>query len=399
MNKRYNITLTACSVGYILQGAINNLLPLLFVYFNKQYGIPLYFITALVSYNFALQIFIDLFSSKVVIKMGYKYSGITSALFGLVAFIVLGFTPILFKRTLSIFISIFIAVTLMAIGSGLSEVALSPIVEALPFDNKSSKMSFLHSFYPLGHLFVILLATAFFEVFGIQNWNYFAFFLIIIPIVEILLFTKSPIVNPSEEEKTVKKLRLFKDKTFVLLFILMIAAGASEQAISQWASYFAESGLKVSKATGDLIGASAFALFMFISRFGFGLSKDKINLNKFIMGCSALLVACYLLSVLQPNAILSLIFVALCGLFVGITWPGIYSIGGRFFASGGTAMFSMLAFGGDVGCTLGPLVVGVLASELTVQEGVLIATVFPIILFIGMLLLIKREQKGLILNK
>ncbi len=396
MNKNYNLTLTACSVGYILQAAINNLLPLLFVYFNKQYGIPLYFITALVSYNFVLQIFVDMFSSKAIIKLGYKFSGILSAGFGLVAFVILGFTPILFKDTMGIFTSVLLAVTLMAIGSGLSEVALSPIVEALPFDNKSSKMSFLHSFYPLGHLFTILLATVFFALFGIQNWNYLAFFIIVIPIIEILLFIKSPIVNPTEEEKTVKKLQLFKDKTFLLLFILMIAAGASEQAIAQWASYFAESGLKVSKTTGDLIGASAFALLMFVSRLSYGLSKDKLNLKKVITVCAVCLTFCYLLSVLQPSAILSLIFVALCGLFVGIMWPGLYSIGGKLFASGGTAMFSMLALGGDIGCTLGPLVVGALTSESSVQVGVLMATVFPIILFVGMLLLNKRDKNELI---
>ncbi len=399
MNKNYNLTLTACSIGYILQASINNLLPLLFVHFTLAYKIPLSFITVIVSYNFILQIFIDTFSSKFIIKIGYKNAGIVSALFGLVGFVVLGFTPIIFNNTVGFIIGIIIAVTLMATGSGLSEVALSPIVEALPFDNKSSKMSFLHSFYPLGHLFIILFATVFFWLFGIENWNYLAFVVTIIPVVEILTFIKSPVVNPSEEEKYVKKLDLFKDKTFILLFVLMISAGASEQAIAQWASYFAESGLKVSKTMGDLIGASTFALFMFISRFAYGLSKDKINLNKFIIGCSAFLVACYLLSVLQPSAILSLIFVALCGLFVGIMWPGLYSIGGKLFASGGTAMFSMLALGGDLGCTLGPLLVGIVASESDVGLGILLATVFPALLFIGMLLLQKREKNGLITIK
>ena len=396
MAKNYNLTLTACSVGYILQASINNLLPLLFVYFTLEYGIPLSFITVLISYNFIIQIFIDLFSSKVIIKMGYKSAGILSAVLGLVAFLVLGFTPILFNDTARIFISVTVAVTVMAIGSGLSEVALSPIVEALPFDNKSSKMSFLHSFYPLGHLFIILLATGFFTLCGIKNWNYLALALTVIPIIEILLFIKSPIVNPTEDEKKVKKLELFKDKTFILLFVLMICAGASEQAIAQWASYFAESGLKVSKTTGDLIGASAFALFMFVSRFLYGLSKDKLNLNIVITVCAVGLTACYLLSVVQPSPIISLVFIALSGLFVGIMWPGVYSIGGKLFSYGGTAMFSMLALGGDLGCTLGPLVVGALASKFSVKLGILVATVFPVLLFVGMILLQKREKNGLI---
>ena len=399
MTKKYNLTLTACSIGYILQASINNLLPLLFVYFNEAYKIPLEFITVIVSFNFILQILIDTFSSKFIIKIGYKNAGIVSALFGMVGFFVLGFTPILFKETLGILLGIVLAVILMAAGSGLSEVCLSPIVESLPYSNKSSIMSFLHSFYPLGHLFIILLATAFFWLFGIENWNYLAFFIILIPLIEILLFTKSPVVNPTEEEKRVKKAQLFKDKTFILLFVLMIAAGASEQSIAQWASYFAESGLKVSKTMGDLIGASAFALFMFISRFAYGLSEDKINLNKFIIGCSTLLVACYLLSVLQPSAVLSLIFVALSGLFVGIMWPGVYSIGGKFFSSGGTAMFSMLALGGDLGCTLGPLLVGMVASESSVSLGILLATIFPLIMLVGMIILNKKESKGLITIK
>ena len=399
MKKNYNLTLTACSIGYILQASINNLLPLLFVYFTSVYKMPLSFITAIVSYNFILQIFIDTFSSKFIIKIGYKKAGIVSALFGLIGFSFLGFTPIIFTSLNGLLFGIIIAVTLMAVGSGLSEVALSPIVEALPFDNKSSIMSFLHSFYPLGHLFIILLATAFFWVFGIENWNYLAFAIIIIPIVEILLFIKSPVVNPTEEEKQVKKLSLFKDKTFILLFVLMISAGASEQAIAQWASYFAESGLKVSKTMGDIIGASTFALFMFISRFGYGLSKDKINLNKFIIWCSVMLIVCYVFSVVQPNPILSLVFVALSGLFVGIMWPGVYAIGGKLFSSGGTAMFSMLALGGDLGCTLGPLLVGAVATNSSVGIGILLATIFPIITFIGMIILDKKERSGLITIK
>lgn len=399
MNKKYNLTLTACSVGYILQGSINNLIPLLFVYFTSAYKIPLSFITAIVTYGFILQIVIDTFSSKFIIKTGYKNAGIVSALFGLMGFAVLGFTPIVFYSTAGIIIGVLIAVTLTGVGSALSEVCLSPIIEELPFNNKPSIMSLIHSFYPLGHLLTILLATAFFWVFGIEKWNYLAFFLILIPLIEILLLIKSPVINPTEEQKRVKKTELFKNKTFILLFILMISAGASEQAIAQWASYFAESGLKVSKTMGDLIGASAFAFFMIISRFSYGLSKDKINLNKFIIGCSILLIACYLLSVLQPSALLSLIFVALSGLFVGIMWPGIYAIGGNLFSYGGTAMFSMLALGGDLGCTLGPLLVGVVASGWTIKTGVLLATAFPIVVLIGMIILNKKEKQEFITIK
>lgn len=392
MKNNYSMTLTACSVGYVVQAVINNFLPLLFVYFVSIYEIPLSLITVLVSYNFILQIAIDYFSSAFILKIGYRKTAIISACFAILAFIVLAVLPNVLKGYMLKYISIMLAVTLMAIGSGVSEVILSPIIEALPFENKEAKMSFLHSFYALGHLFIILSATAFFVIFGIEKWYIFSILLIIIPLFEILLFLKCPIIKPSGDEVRVKKSKLFKDKTFILLFLLMIMAGASEQAIAQWASFFAEKGLNVSKTTGDLIGASTFALFMFISRMFYGLSKDKLNLKTTITVCALLLTACYVLTVIQPSAVLSLVFVALCGLFVGIMWPGVYALGGKIFSQGGTVMFSMLALGGDIGCSIGPMLVGAVASKFDINLGILIATIFPFLLFIGMIIL-KRNKK------
>ena len=392
MQPNYQVTLTACSIGYVVQAIINNFLPLLFVYFVSSYQIPLPLITVLVSYNFILQILVDYFSANFIIKIGYRQTAIISSCLAILAFIVLAVTPNVFDGYLLKYFGIMLGVTLMSIASGISEVILSPIIEALPFENKEAKMSFLHSFYALGHLFLVLFATAFFLLFGIEKWQILALLLIVVPLTQIAFFIKCPIVKPCGDETKVKKSSLFKNKTFLLLFFLMIMAGASEQAIAQWASFFAEKGLSVSKTMGDLIGASTFALFMFISRMLHGLSKDKFKLTTVITACAICLTACYLLTVIQPIAVLSLVFVALCGLFVGVMWPGVYSLGGKIFSSGGTVMFSMLALGGDIGCTVGPMLVGAVASSFDINVGILIATIFPLLLVVGMLLLNRNKK-------
>lgn len=392
MSKRYNITLTACSIGYIVQAIMNNFLPLLFVYFVTAYKIPLYLISIVIAYNFLLQILVDYFSSTLILRVGHRASTIISGACAGFGLIFLAITPSIFSGYIQIFIGVIISVTLMAVGSGLSEVLLSPIIEALPFENKESKMSFLHSFYALGHLIVILISTAFFIVFGIENWAYLALFITLIPIIEIVLFTFCPIIPPVGDDKTVRKRDLFKNKTFIILFILMIAVGGCEQSIAQWISYFTESGLNVSKTVGDLVGTSTFAFFMFLSRFLHGLSKDRFRLYGLIVVCAIGLIACYLITAISPIAVISLVSISLCGLFLGVTWPGVYSLGGKLFKSGGTVMFSMLALGGDVGCSLGPMMVGLISSSFDMKIGLFFATVFPLILLIGMILLKKNNK-------
>lgn len=392
MKKSYNVTLTACSIGYVVQAIMNNLLPLLFVYFVTAYKIPLYLISIIIAYNFLLQILVDYFSSTLILKVGHRASTIISGASATLGLILLSIVPNVVHGYLEIYVGLIIAVTLMAIGSGLSEVLLSPIIEALPFENKESKMSFLHSFYALGHLIIVLVSTAYFVVFGIENWVFLALFLTIVPILEIILFTFCPIIPPPGDEGNARRRDFFKNKTFIILFILMIAVGACEQAIAQWSSYFAESGLKVSKTVGDLIGTSTFAFFMFLSRMLHGLSKDKVKLYTLLVICGIGLIACYLITAISPIAVISLVAISLCGLFGGITWPGVYSIGGNLFKTGGTVMFSMLALGGDVGCSLGPMLVGFVASGLNMNAGILFATIFPLIFLIGILLLRKNKN-------
>lgn len=392
MKKTYKKTMAACFIGYIVQAIINNLVPLLFLTFEKTYRIPLQQITMLISINFGIQLLVDLLSAAFVDKIGYRTSIIlahacsVAGLFGLV------FLP---ECLPSAFAGLLISVIVYALGGGLLEVLVSPIMESCPTDNKEKAMSLLHSFYCWGHVAVVLLSTLFFQVFGIQNWKILVCLWLVVPIVNGVLFAKVPIAPLIGEGETgMTMFALFRDKTFWLLMLLMLCAGASEQAVSQWASVFAEKGLGVSKTVGDLAGPMAFAVLMGSARAFYGKFGERMDLDKFMAGSGILCMASYLCISLAPYPFVSLVGCAVCGLSVGIMWPGSFSKASAAIRSGGTAMFALLALAGDVGCSGGPALVGVISSACSddLKKGILAAIVFPVLLVAGILGLKLRQR-------
>lgn len=390
----YKHTLYACFIGYIVQAIVNNFVPLLFLTFQTSYGIPLSQITFLVTFNFGIQLFIDLVSPAFVDKIGWRASLLIAHACACAGLMGLTFLPELLPSPLA---GLMISVVIYAIGGGLLEVLVSPVVEACPTDNKEKAMSLLHSFYCWGHVAVVLLSTLFFRLFGISNWKYMALFWVLIPLLNIFFFCKVPIAPLlSEEEKGMSALELLKSKLFWILVVLMICAGACEQSVSQWASTFAEKGLRVSKTIGDLAGPMLFAVLMGSARTFYGKYGDRIDLHKFMFGSGILCLFSYLLISLSPSPVLGLAGCGLCGLSVGILWPGTFSIASASLHSGGTLLFALLALGGDIGCSFGPTVVGI-ASGLwndNLQYGILTAIVFPALLLL-FLILIRKASKSM----
>lgn len=386
MEKRYGKTITACFVGYIVQAIVNNYVPLLFLTFQRTYQIPLSQITLLVTFNFGIQLLVDLLSVGFVDKIGYRASMILAHVLSAAGLIFLTVLPEMFS---SPFTGILLSVMVYAVGGGLLEVLVSPVVEACPSDNKEKAMSMLHSFYCWGHVGVVLLSTMFFQLAGIENWKILAVVWAIIPIGNALAFMKVPMAPLMEEgEKGLNLKELFGLKIFWVLLIMMVCAGASEQAVSQWASTFAEKGLGISKTMGDLAGPMAFAVLMGASRAFYGKYGERIDLDKFMIYSSLLCISSYLWIAFIPIPQLSLIGCALCGLSVGIMWPGTFSKSSKALPKGGTAMFALLALGGDVGCSGGPTVVGMVSGALgdNLKMGILAGVVFPVMLLTGIIL-------------
>lgn len=391
MKNQYNKTITACFVGYIVQAIVNNFVPLLFLTFQRTYDIPLSQITLLVTFNFGVQLLVDLLSVYFVDRIGYRASMVLAHLLASAGLILLTFLPELLP---SPFAGILIAVMVYAIGGGILEVLVSPVVEACPSDNKEKAMSMLHSFYCWGHVGVVLISTLFFYVFGIENWKILAAAWAVIPICNAFVFARVPIAKLIEEGESGLRLReLFGIKIFWILLIMMVCAGASEQAVSQWASTFAEKGLGISKTAGDLAGPMAFAILMGASRAFYGKYGDRIHLDRFMIYSCCLCIASYLGISLSPNPLLSLFACAICGLSVGIMWPGTFSKASAALPRGGTAMFAFLALGGDLGCSGGPTLVGMVSSSLgdNLKMGVLAGVIFPVLLLTGIVLCRKQH--------
>ncbi len=382
--KNYQGTIRACFIGYIVQAVINNFAPLLFLTFQSAYGIPLSRITMLVTVNFGLQLLVDLVSVGFVDKIGYRASMITAHLCSAFGIAALSFLP---QITPDPFAGLLCAVAIYAVGGGLLEVLVSPVVEACPTDNKEKTMSLLHSFYCWGHVGVVLISTLFFALFGVKHWRILACVWALLPLCNSLLFARvpiAPLIKEGEQGCTLKE--LMHKKAFWVFLLMMMCAGASEQSVSQWASSFAEKSLKINKTAGDLAGPMAFAALMGVSRTFYGKWGDRIDLNRFMKGSCVLCILSYLCVSFSPHPAMGLIGCALCGLSVGIMWPGTFSRASAAMPKGGTALFALLALAGDLGCSGGPTLAGMVSHAFgdDLRKGILAAALFPLLLLAGL---------------
>lgn len=397
MTQNYSKTKFACFVGYIVQAIVNNFAPLLFVTFQNEYGISLEKITLLITVNFAVQLCIDLLSSVLIDRIGYRKSVMIAHAFATVGMLML---PILPELLPDAFVGILVSVVIYAVGGGMLEVIISPMIEACPSDNKSRTMSLLHSFYCWGHVGVVLISTAFFALFGISNWRILAFVWAAVPAVNMILFARAPICTLEEDGNKGHGIRkLLSNGLFWVFFLMMICSGAAELSVSQWASSLAERGLGVSKAVGDLAGTMAFALLMGIARIVGGRLSSRFDMRKLMMLSSLLCIASYLCIILSENPLIALVGCAMSGFAVGILWPGTYSMAAESLRGGGTAMFALLALGGDIGCTGGPTLTGLVSGAYgdDLRVGLTAAIVFPILMIVGLILIklvgSKKENK------
>lgn len=390
--KDYKKTLIACYLGFVTQAIAANFTPLLFLTFKNTYGIGLEKIALIPLAFYLTQFLIDFAATKFVDKIGYRFCVVSSQVLSAAGLILLAILPELLPVP---FLGVLIAVVLYAMGSGLIEVLISPIVEACPFKNKDGMMSLLHSFYCWGAVGVILLSTLFFTIFGVANWKILTLIWAVVPLYNAFNFIFCPIERLTEDGESMRPGQLYKLPLFWLLILLMACSGASEASMAQWASAFTESAMGVSKTVGDLAGPCLFAVFMGISRILYGKMSEKLDLTKTMLACGMLCVICYLTASLSALPIVGLAGCALCGFSVGIMWPGTISISSQKCPRGGTAMFAFLALAGDLGATIGPAMVGSVSNMAggNLKIGLLVATAFPFILILGLIVLNRKFNR------
>ena len=393
MKISYKYTVLACYIGYIASATVNNLASLLFIVFQDDFGLSTTQLATLITVNFFTQIFVDLFGAKYVNKLGYRFFAVLASIFLIVGLVCLGVLPTLMTNT---FLALCIASMIYAVGSGLEEVIISPIIEALPGEQKESAMTILHSFYCWGHVGMVLLSTAYLVAIP-EKWFILPILWALVPVTSLILFSIVPIRTLEEEcgEKTLSILELFKTKLFWLFILLMVCGGAAEQVMAQWSSLFAESELGVSKLVGNLLGPCFFALMMAISRMLYGKFADRLPLVKALVICSVLTVGGYLIACLVPIPYVALIGCGIVGIGVSLYWPGVLSISSKAIPVGGASMFAILALFGDVGCSIGPqlsaFVADAFGSQLKV--GLLASLIFPIVIGASLIAYIISSKK------
>ncbi len=409
MNK-YKGTMRYCYVSYIVQAIVNNLLPLFFVIFSERFGVGTVKLGSLVLINFALQLITDIVASKFGDGWGYRKAMLFAHGFSALGLVLAAILPFLFGDA---FWGLVVATFFSAIGGGLIEVMVSPLMDSLQLMQKSSAMSFLHSFYCWGQVAVVLITTLLIKIIGEQYWFIFPPLWALIPFVNMFMFIKTPLPETIRDEERTPLGELFKKPTFILMLMIMVCAGASELSMAQWASFFAEKGLGVSKVMGDLLGPCAFAVFMGVARMIHGVFGEKLSLKKSIIFSASLGVICYALAGLSLNSILALSGCAICGFSVGIMWPGTLSLASQHFTKGGTAMFGILAMAGDLGCATGPWLTGFVAEvsekskfiaesalktgldteQLAIKFGLFAGIIFPLFMVISLIINKKGEVK------
>lgn len=383
IRNNFRHTFYASYCGYFVQAIINNFLPLLFLTFQKDFGLSYDKISLLIIINFGVQLFVDLLSASFIDKIGYRKAVLAAHIFAFLGLAGLSIFPFILPAYTGIILSIII----YAVGSGLIEVIISPLVEACPSESKSGSMSLLHSFYCWGQMCVVLFSTAFFTFFGVDNWRYLAFIWALVPLVNGIYFSAVPIPEALSENKGMSIKELFTTKLFYVFALIMLCSGASEIGMSQWASAFAESGLKVSKTVGDLLGPCLFAVLMGTARVFYAKISEKISLTKAMTISCIVCIFSYLLAATAPHPLLSLVGCALCGLSVGIMWPATFSLAAAKLPQGSTAMFAFLALFGDLGCSVGPAAIGktITLSGGNMNTGMLAGIIFPTLLIIGLM--------------
>ncbi len=388
MHFTYQHTKLACYASYIGSAVVNNFAAILFIIFQKQFGLSMSQLSFLITLNFCVQMLVDFLGANYVDKIGYRVSIVAANLFAAVGLASLG----ILSQLMPPFAGLCISVVLYAIGSGLMEVLVSPIMEAIPTNGKAASMSFLHSFYCWGQMLTVLVTTLFFVLFGQDKWQILCVLWAIPPMLTAVLFTRVPINSFTNEETKVPMKKLFGMKIFWVFLVLMLCSGASELTMAQWSSLFAETALGVSKTVGDLFGPCLFAITMGFSRVLYGKLADKVRLTKYIILSAALCVISYLLASLCQSSAWSLAGCALCGFSVGVMWPGVLSLAAGMCPEGGTAIFALLAMAGDIGCFAGPGLAAQVAERVALfgsplKAGLLAAIVFPIVLIVGTYLL------------
>lgn len=398
-------TKLACYSTYLSMSAVFCLPSMLFVTFRETYGISYTLLGTLVLTNFCTQLLVDLIFTFFTKYFNVKKVVRVMPLITCAGLLIYGIFPTLFPQYA--YAGLLAGTVIFSVSAGLSEVLLSPVIAAIPSENPEKDMSILHSLYAYGVVFVVIVSTIFFKIFGAENWMYLAGFFGLLTIVSCVLFCTSPIPEMNlTQEKTEGKAS--KKGFAMMLCVLCIFLGsAAENSMTNWISSYIENALNISKAVGDILGLTLFAVLLGVARTLYAKYGKNIS-NTLLMGMIGA-TACYLIAAVSTVPVISMVACVFTGFCTSMLWPGTLILMEEKIPNPGVAAYALMAAGGDFGASVSPQLLGAvadkvavssLASELSVtlnltteqigmKAGMLTAMVFPL-LGIALLIFIKR---------
>lgn len=406
----YKSTIYACYLGHFVLAAVVNATPIVFLTLMGKYDLSFEQMGRLVLVNFSTQVATDLIFSRFVDRYGIRVFVVSAQLLAFSGLILFGLSPCLFANAYTGFT---VATIVFSCGGGLLELLLSPIVNAIPTDEKASAMSLLHAFYAWGQVTVVLGSSLLLAVFGRDRWYLTMIFWSLLPLVNAFLFLGVPLAPMVAQEHRTKTRSILKNKYFIVCLAVIMAGGAAELSMAQWASSFLEAAMGIPKIVGDYMGVGVFALAIGIGRTWYAKMGDRADIYKAMFAGAALCLVCFLTVVVSPFPMLSLVACALSGFGVSLLWPGSIVIATRKFPLAGTSMFAILAAAGDIGASLGPWLVGLTADKTPailnaaqisvsgnpgLRMGFLVAVLFPIAILALIKYLAKNQQPALALR-
>lgn len=385
-NSEYRQIKMACRLAMATSAIVNNFPPLLFTIFQKEFGLSLGSISALIAINFLAQIVGAIASPALIKRLGQHSTIIIGhGLCGAGLIILARYTTV----EPSPFLDIAITLAVSAFGSGIINVTINPIIESICQGQSGRERSSIYAFYCWGFVLVVLITTLALSLLGQSFWRAITIAWALVPFITGAIFGNS---RHPKETFTAPVFKLINNKTIIIFLILMFCAGAAEQSMAQWASLFAKNGLGLSKTTGDLAGPCVFAAAMGLARWLYPKIIPESRLAKFMLISALACASGYAIVALAPIAALAFIGCGLIGLSVGILWPGTLSLSAERFSGGKESMFAALVVFGNLGCAVGPALVGATANLTeSLHTGILFGLIFPIAF--GVFLLFNKKAK------
>lgn len=394
-NLGYKATKYACFYSYISAASVFALPAILFTTFREMYGISYTLLGTLVLVNFTTQLIIDLVFTFYSRYFNIKKTVVTMPVLTSLGLIVYAVIPNVFPNIA--YIGLLAGTVLFSVAAGLGEVLISPIVAALPSDNKERDMSALHSLYGYGVLLVVGISTLFLNIFGNHNWLYLALFFAVLPLISAFLYAICPIPDISASEESGQKDKLHLNKGLLLCAACIFLGAAAENSMTNWISGFMEKALGISKSMGDIVGIALFALLLAFTRSLY--AKYGRNISKTLLLGMIGASVCYIVAGLVTNSVVCAVACVLTGLCTSMLWPGTLIFMEENMPSVGVAAYALMAAGGDMGSSVAPQLLGVVtdtvaqsgfaeklsqvmslsAEQIGMKAGMLVSALFPIL--------------------